>query len=58
MLDKHKKFESDAIARFCCSDLQSKVQKNPPKPHGDRTNNNTDWEYLSVNPSIIIIMYT
>ena len=46
LLNKHKKFEDDAIARFCCSASESKRRK---KNHGDHSNNNTDREYLSVS---------
>ena len=51
LLNKHKKFENDAIARFCCSALQLHrwKQKKNNKNHGNRFNNNIDREYLSVN---------
>ena len=52
LLNKHKKFEDDAIARFCCSASGSKRRKK--KNHGDHSNNNTDREYLSVSNNICL----
>ena len=51
LLNKHKKIENDAIARFCCSvrPLHRWKQKKKKKKHGNRFNNNIDREYLSVN---------
>ena len=48
-MNKHKKFEDKAIARFCYSTRNSEVEKKQQKKHGDQFNNNIDWEYLSVN---------
>ena len=62
MLNKDKKFEDDAIARFCCSVrwLNRFAQVETKKKHGNRFNNNIDREYLSVNNNnnnnIIIII--
>ena len=49
LLNKHKKFEDDAIARFAaaCFHCPGGNKKNPK--HGNRFNNNIDREYLSVN---------
>ena len=58
LLNKDKKFEDDAIARFCCSVrwlnrfAQVETKKNQKKNHGNRFNNNIDREYLSVNNKI------
>ena len=62
LLNKDKKFEDDAISRFCCSvrwlnrfaQVETKKKKKK-KTHGNRFNNNIDREYLSVNNNNRII---
>ena len=50
LMNKYKKFEDNAIDRFCCSvDNSKKVEEKNKKNHGDRFNHNVDQEYLSVN---------
>ena len=44
LLNKHKKFEDDAIARFCCSALIEAAEK---KPHCNHSNNNIVWRVTS-----------
>ena len=50
LLNKHKKFEDDAVARFAVGSVNRSGGK---KNHGDHSNNNTDREYLSVSKTIL-----
>ena len=44
LLNKHKKFENDPIARFCSRVANSKVEKKKQKKHGDQINYKIDRE--------------